>query len=238
MSIHILSETDSIVKSVKRSSVKPEQISVSISNGNKKYIGNDETGFIIWSITEQVTCPFATRMCLKDCYAKKASKAYPTVKVSRRENLRAVYSPLFIERMVELILYKASTGKNKNRKRIVVRIHEAGDFFAEWYADAWMEIARRVSEVDSRIEFWTYTKSFVFFLGKKWCNAFRLRGSVWADTTPEQLERIAELQIPIYTAVEKFQDGDGYNHCECKDCATCETPCGDVSNGNTACEIH
>jgi len=64
-----------------------------------------------------------------------------------------------------------------------------------------------------------------------------IRGSVWADTTQEQLDLIELLGLDIYTAVDKFRDGDGYNHCRCKDCATCETPCGE-RNGNTACEIH
>lgn len=238
MSIHILDENISIVKQWKRSAVKPEQVSIAISRGNKKYHDSDDTAFLIWSITEGITCPFATKMCAISCYAKKASTQYKNVRIARQENLRAVYNPLFVEKMAELILSKARRGNLKNKKRIIVRVHEAGDYFADWYVDKWIEIARIVSEADSRIEFWSYTKSFVYFIGKKWPESFRIRGSVWADTDPEQLKLIESLNLPIYTAVEKFAENDGYAHCRCEDCATCETPCGDMSIRKTACEIH
>lgn len=225
------------VKRVKRASVSESQISYCFPNGNKKYKNNDETGFIIWSIPPKTTCPFSTAHCRAKCYAVKAWNAYPTVKVARTANLRATYSPTFIDDTVAIILYIANTGKNKNRKRIIVRIHESGDFFAEWYLDKWLEICRRVQEADSRVVFWAYTKSFEFLLNKDITNNLFIRASVWDDTDKEQLDLIELLGLDIYTAVEKFAENDGYNHCRCEDCATCETPCGE-HNGHTACEIH
>lgn len=225
------------VKRVKRSSVSESQISYCFPNGNKKYKNNDETGFIIWSIPPKTTCPFSTPMCRAKCYAVKAWNAYPTVKVARTQNMRATFVPTFVDDVVAIISYLATTGKNKNRKKIIVRIHESGDFYNKQYFLAWVEIARRMAEIDPRVRFWAYTKSFEYMVGVDVPDNLVIRGSVWADTTQEQLDLIKLLGLDIYTAVEKFRDGDGYNHCRCEDCATCETPCGE-KNGNTACEIH
>lgn len=225
------------VKRVKRSSVSAEQISYCFPNGNKKYKNNDDTGFIIWSIPPKTTCPFSTPMCRAKCYAVKAWNAYPTVKVARTQNMRATLNATFIEDVVAIILYLANTGKNKKRKKIIVRIHESGDFYSREYYLAWIEIARRVQAADSRIVFWAYTKSFEYMVGTEVPNNMFVRASVWADTEQEQLDLIELLGLDIYTAVDKFRDGDGFNHCRCEDCATCETPCGE-HNGHTACEIH
>ena len=225
------------VKHVKRANVDPTQISYCFPKGNKKYKDNNETGFIIWSIPPMTTCPHSTAHCRSLCYAVKAWRAYPTVRVARTENLRATYYESFVDDVVAIILYIASTGKNKNRKRIIVRIHESGDFYSAFYTDKWMEIARRIQAVDDRIVFWFYTKSFEFFIGKELATSMRPRASVWDDTPEEDLKLIEQLGWDIYTAVEHFADGDGYNHCRCEDCATCETPCGE-HNGHTACEIH
>ena len=239
MSTFIVKHDDNSVnvKRVKRSSVSAEQISYCFPAGNKKYKNNDETGFIIWSIPPMTTCPHSTAHCRNSCYAVKAWRAYPTVRVARTENLRSCYYPTFVDDVVAIILYVANTGKNKNRKRIIVRIHESGDFFAEWYVNKWREIARRIQAVDTRIVFWFYTKSFEFFIGKDMSENMRPRASVWDDTPESDLALIEKLGWDIYTAVEHFADGDGFNHCRCEDCATCETPCGE-HNGHTACEIH
>lgn len=239
MSTYIVKRDGNSVKvcHVKRSSISSDQISYCFPNGNKKYKDNDDTGFIIWSIPPMTTCPHSTPHCREKCYAVKAWRAYPTVRVARTQNMRAAIAPNFVDDVVAIILYKANTGKNKNRKRIIVRIHESGDFFAAYYVDKWIEIARRVQAIDTRIVFWFYTKSFGFFLGKEMPENMRPRASVWDDTPEEDIAMIRELGWDIYTAVEKFADGDGFNHCRCEDCATCETPCGE-KNGHTACEIH
>lgn len=239
MSTYIVNRVGNAVKvqHVKRSSVQKEQISYCFPNGNKKYKGNDETGFIIWSIPPKTTCPFSTPLCRKKCYAVKAWHAYPTVRVARTANYNACDAETFVEDVVAIITYLANTGKNKNRKKIIVRIHESGDFFSEKYFDAWLEICRRIQAVDSRIVFWAYTKSFVYLLKKDVPQNLFIRASVWDDTEKSQIELIEQLKLDIYTAVEKFSEDDGYNHCRCEDCATCPTPCG-AHNGHTACEIH
>lgn len=239
MSTYIVKRDGNSVKvsHVKRSSVTPEQISYCFPKGNKKYKDNNETGFIIWSIPPKTTCPFSTPLCRAKCYAVKAWNAYPTVKIARTQNMRATFAETFISDVVAIITYMANTGKNKNRKRIIVRIHESGDFYSRMYFLAWVEIARRIQVIDSRVKFWAYTKSFAYMVGTELPENLVIRGSVWEDTTKEQLDLIELLGLDIYTAVDKFRDGDGYNHCRCEDCATCPTPCGE-RNGHTACEIH
>lgn len=225
------------VKHVKRSSVSESQLSYCFPNGNKKYKGNDETGFIIWSIPPKTTCPFSTKHCRDKCYAVKAWNAYPTVRVARTQNQRTTFFDSFVDDVVAIISYLANTGKNKKRKKIIVRIHESGDFYSKKYLSYWLEICRRIKEIDSRIVFWAYTKSFEFLVSENIPENLFIRASVWDDTETEQLDLIELLGLDIYTAVEKFSDNDGYNHCRCEDCATCETPCGE-HNGHTACEIH
>jgi len=234
MSIHIISDGYDYVKSARRDSIRESDVSVSVSDGNLKYKPNAHVKFLIWSIPAQSTCPFSTAHCREKCYAMKAQKQYPNVRESRKENLRACFSPNFVDAMTAIILTKA---KRSRKDRIIVRIHESGDFFAEWYLDKWLQIARNCL-ADVRVVFWTYTKSFQFLVGKEIPENFRVRGSVWDDTDDDQLALIEELEMPIYTAVEKFADNDGYAHCQCKDCANCETPCGDMSIMKTACEIH
>ena len=241
MSTYIVNHDNGAVKvqHVKRSLVG-DRVSYCFPNGNKKYKGNDETGFIIWSIPPVSTCPFSTEQCRKNCYAVKAWRAYPTVRVARTANKESAAYPRiqqFIDDVTAIIKYLANTGKNKKRSRIIVRVHESGDYFAEWYFDAWVQIARNCAD-DTRIVFWSYTKSFEFLIGKQMPENFRVRASVWADTDQAQLDLIEQLNLPIYTAVEKFADNDGYAHCRCEDCATCETPCGDMTIRKTACEIH
>jgi len=43
----------------------------------------------------------------------------------------------------------------KKHKPQFVRVHEAGDFYSKEYADKWIEIAKRIPE----LQFYTYTKA-------------------------------------------------------------------------------
>jgi hypothetical protein len=238
---------------------------ISVSDGNKKLKSTagmyNETGeyipstkWLIFNTPAVVTCPFRTRMCggylrgekrfevdektgkiidkKAECYAVKAESAYPSVIPARRDNLRASLMPGFVEAMTAIIL---KTAKNMKKERLIVRIHESGDFYNKKYADMWLKIARNVAH-DIRIVFWCYTKSFVFFDGVQLPENFKLRASVWADTTPEQLEIIARNGWPIYTVYESELPA-GYNECFCKDCANCNQ-CGDMSIKSIACKKH
>lgn len=238
---------------------------ISVSDGNKKLKSTngktDENGnyipstkWLIFNTLAVVTCPYRTAMCggylrgekrfeydektgkiidkKAECYAVKAEKAYPTVIPARRDNLRATILPGFVEMMTEIIL---KTAKNMKKERLIVRIHESGDFYNKRYAEMWLQIARNVAH-DIRIVFWCYTKSFVFFDGVQLPANFKLRASVWADTAPEQLEIIARNNWPIYTVYENELPAN-YNECFCKDCANCNQ-CGDMGIKSIACKRH
>ena len=203
-----------------------------ISDGNKKLVPNKETAFLIWNIPAVTTCPFKTSMCKQSCYAVKAEKAYKQVLPSRKDNLKMSLLPTFVTDMTEIIRDRA---KKTRKPRLIVRIHESGDFYNQIYANKWLEIMRNCEDVE-KITFIAYTKSFQFFDGVELPKNFHLRASVWADTDAEQLEIIKRNNWNIYTAVEKFTDHDDFHQCRCQDCATCGKCWSDEPI--ICCEIH
>ena len=205
-----------------------------ISDGNKKLIPNEKTGFIIWNLPAVITCPYRTGECEISCYALKAEASYPDVLPARIDNFnRSRDTASFIDFMTSYILTVAARGR---KKEYIVRIHESGDFYNQAYTDAWIQIIENVSAVTNNVFFIAYTKSFVFFDGKKLPEKLFLRASIWNDTKPEQLEIIRRNNWSTYTAVEKFTDHDTFTHCNCKDCATCGY-CWS-SRPDIRCEIH
>lgn len=205
---------------------------IKVSRRNKKLVPNKDTAFIIWNLPAKMTCPYATEHCKKACYAVKAETAYPTVKPSRQRNFEISRQADFVVRMTFTILSIASRTK---KKHIIVRIHESGDFYNRVYANAWLQIMQNCM-IDSRIRFIAYTKSFVYFDGVELPKNFSLRASVWDDTPEWQLEIIKRNHWNIYTAVEKFQVGDNFTRCRCKDCATCQKCWQNYAD--IRCEIH
>lgn len=205
---------------------------LNVSRENKKLVPNAETAFIIWNLPARITCPYATEHCKAACYAVKAEKAYPACLPSRQRNFDAARRPDFADNMAETILHIAHGTK---KPRIVVRIHESGDFFNQAYVDAWLNVMERC-KADKRIQFIAYTKSFKFFDGKKLPRNFSLRASIWDDTTPAQLEYVARNGWNIYTAVDEFRPGDKFTRCRCADCATCRKCWQGYKD--IRCEIH
>lgn len=205
---------------------------LNVSNGNKKLISNEALRFIVWNLPAIITCPYATPHCKKNCYAIKAERLYPDCLPSRMRNFEASKRADFVVNMVFTILSIALRSK---AKKIVVRIHESGDFYNKEYADKWLQIAR-LCRVDKRVIFMAYTKSFRYFDGVKLPRNFKLRASVWDDTAADQLEIIARNRWNIYTAVDKFQPGDRFTRCRCKDCATCQKCWQGYKD--IRCEIH
>ena len=207
-----------------------------ISDGNKKLVPNKETAFLIWNIPARQTCPFATKLCSKACYAVKAEKAYKEVKPARLDNLKMSMLPTFVTDMTAIILDRA---RRTRKPRLIVRIHESGDFYSQEYAARWIQIVKNVEAArpnGKEVIFIAYTKSFRFFDGVQLPESFRLRASVWADTDPDQLALIEKNGWPIYTAVEKFSDGDTFHQCRCEDCAGCGKCWSDEPL--ICCEIH
>lgn len=205
---------------------------LNVSNGNKKLVSNENTRFIVWNLPSVKTCPYATEHCKASCYARKAERVYPTCLPSRERNFDESKKIDFVENMVFTITEVAKRSKAKN---IVVRIHESGDFYNREYANKWLEIAN-ACKIDKRIKFIAYTKSFVYFDGVKLPKNFNLRASLWDDTTEKQKEIVSRNGWNIYTAVDKFQSGDNFTRCRCKDCATCKKCWQNYKD--IRCEIH
>ena len=205
-----------------------------ISDGNKKLKPNNHTGFIVWNLPAVMTCPYATKNCIKFCYARKAEKAYPDCLPARMDNFNRSRDPeTFITFMSSYIATIAEKGK---KAEYIIRIHESGDFYNKTYVNAWLEIIRRVNATTKKVKFIAYTKSFRFFDGVKLPRNFYLRASIWDDTKPEDLETIRRNEWSIYTAVDQFRTGDTFTRCRCSDCATCGK-CWSRRH-DIRCEIH
>lgn len=223
-----------LFSSVKTAKDTARDLGYHISDGNKKLVPNDKTGFIVWNLPAIVTCPYATENCKKYCYARKAEKAYPDCLPARMDNFKlSRNTESFIEFMTRYIATIATIGK---KPEYIVRIHESGDFYNQAYTDAWIAIIENVSRITSKVKFIAYTKSFRFFDGKTLPKKLFLRASVWDDTKTADLETIRRNEWTIYTAVESFQKGDTFARCRCKDCATCGK-CWSKRK-DIRCEIH
>lgn len=224
----------SVLKTYKSRKESSRYLGINV-NGNKKLRNSEKVRFMIWSLPAVITCPYATAECIKKCYAKKAEIAYPNVLKSRNRNLEMSKSQDFILNMIFTIETELATSKY-NGKKVVFRIHESGDFYSKEYAMAWLEVAKHFT---NRVTFMAYTKSLVFFKGEEIPENMVIRASVWSDTDKSQLALIEEMDLPIYTAVEKgfnFQV-NGFSKCRCDDCATCGM-CWNKSVRKNACVIH
>lgn len=206
---------------------------LNMSEGNKKLQNTAFVRFLIWNLPAIITCPFATELCKKFCYARKAEKAYPDCLPSRQRNFETSKQADFIIRAIFTILWTLHRDGKKNRT-VVVRIHEIGDFYNQSYTSAWLEVAKALS--GEKVTFIAYTKSFRYFDGKELPKNFHLRASIWSDTKPEDIETINRNGWNIYTAVESFKTGDTFTRCRCTDCATCKKCWQNYKD--IRCEIH
>ena len=217
------------------------------SDSNKKLVptkGEDivrdyenSVGFLIWNLPCRVTCPYATEACKQFCYADKAELAYPDCKPSRIRNFEESREPDFVRRMVYTILRKR---KGMRARKLVVRIHESGDFYNKQYALAWVRIAWLISMYGftaDDITFIAYTKSFPFFDGLQLPPNFRLRASLDSTSLKYLVDMVKRNGWCIYRVVDKFTDPENENNCRCSDCATCGK-CWDLEIRVIECEVH
>lgn len=207
-------------------------IPCNVSRENKKLKPTKETGFIIWNIPAKATCPYATDECAIHCYARKAEIAYPDCLPCRKRNLKESMQKDFARRMAFTIL---SIAKGTRKKKLIVRIHESGDFYNKAYVMAWLEIMKACDGLN--IVFIAYTKSFPFFDGMTLPQNFALRASIWSDTPDRFIEMIKRNGWNTYSAVEKFTDNDSFHQCRCEDCANCGA-CWNNEIHEINCEIH
>ena len=210
------------------------QYTITVSNGNKKLISNNNVRYIVWNIPAVVTCPFRTAACEHSCYARKAERNYPGCLPCRYANLDASKEKAFIDNMIALIEDLLNKPSYRNSKKIVYRIHESGDFYSQEYFNKWLKIADHFRN-NKKLVFVAYTKS-VNFVHDVPANMV-IRYSIWDDTEPEQIAKANALNLPIYTAVDKFTNEPKREQCDCINCSTC-FKCFNAKFDLIKCEIH
>ena len=213
-------KTTEETKKMKKITKKDLNQNIYISEGNKKLKRNDNSYFLIWSLPSVVTCPYATSLCKKSCYAKKAERQYKQVLPCRERNLQESRKSSFVADMVQSITYYTNLPKNKD-KQCFFRIHESGDFYNLPYLIKWMQIAEQLPDVT----FTAYTKSVSFV------NAVRshipknlvIRYSIWDDTREKDVQLAQKLNLPIFTAKDKgeLESLKEYSICP-NDCSRCK----------------
>lgn len=210
---------------------------LTLSENNLKLVPNKDTKFLIWNLPSKITCPFATDMCKNFCYAVKAEKNYPDVLPSRLKHLAESKEADFAERMIYTIEAHLTRPSYKNAKKIIVRIHESGDFYNQHYADKWVKIADHFKH-NKKVVFMAYTKSIVYFGSREHIpNNMVIRFSVWDDTPQYLLNLATEFNYLTYSAVKKFtKDIKSQNRCLCRDCAKCGKCWSNTKR--IICEIH
>lgn len=210
-------------------------------NGNTKLKNNEKIRFMIWNLPAQKTCPFATELCKKSCYAKKAERLYKNVLPCREQNYINSLEYTFVDNMI-FTIENLLNNKAFNGKKAVFRIHESGDFYNLEYAIKWYWIAKHF-ENDNRIIFTAYTKSIIYFINLGYgLNDFPknliIRASLWDDTRKDLKELIFAYNFPVYTALKDIPKNNRYfTECRCSDCATC-LKCYTNDYKNIAVKIH
>jgi hypothetical protein len=103
------------------------------------------------------SCPGATSVCEKICYAGKLEKVYKGVKdvlVNNWNQLKDAKYETMVSLLDEMIIsFKADCDKRNADK--LFRIHWDGDFFNVTYTIAWATVIKKHSDV----QFWVYTRS-------------------------------------------------------------------------------
>ena len=207
-----------------------------LSEGNKKLNANKNVKFLIWNLPAIKTCPFATENCKRFCYALKAERCYPSARNARKDNYNRSLEDSFTSDMIFTISAYLEKKSYRDAKKVVVRIHESGDFYSREYTKKWLAIAKHFED-NKKIVFMAYTKSVEFFKGEEIPNNMVVRFSLWDDTDIKQAMTAALMGLPLYTAVEKFTDEPKIERCGCVDCGKCGK-CWNKNIKTLKCEIH
>lgn len=214
-----------------------------ISKGNKKLAPTKNVRYMIFNLPAQKTCPFATDMCRKSCYAKKAERCYPSVLPSRENNYNASLKDSFADNMIESIGKMLKTPSYTKARHIIFRIHESGDFYSQDYTNKWKKIINHFKHV-KKLRFVAYTKSIDFFRADNyWKNMenVTLLFSIWDDTKENIVNEIIKNNLKYYTACdtttwEKLEDR---KKCRCENCSTCfKCFTNNIKYNSLFCEIH
>jgi hypothetical protein len=98
------------------------------------------------------TCPNAG-VCASGCYARSGAYILSNVSQAYETRLELTQSDTFVER-IGIELEKLLSRARKNNRRVVIRVHDSGDFYSPKYQLSWYYIAKAFPEV----LFYAYTK--------------------------------------------------------------------------------
>jgi hypothetical protein len=105
---------------------------------------------------KQYSCPGATSVCEKICYAGKLERIFPSVKATLLYNWNLIKDAdhdTMVSLLDDMVTAFELESKAKDAKQLF-RIHWDGDFFSDTYAYAWRNVIER--HPDTR--FWVYTR--------------------------------------------------------------------------------
>lgn len=128
---------------------------------NSKMKSSSNTGYTIYNIgipayksrTGLVTCPSAAS-CISGCYARQGTYCFPVVADNREKVLAATRTKGFEEAICHEL---TKLSKKHHGSKLLIRVHDSGDFYSEAYQRSWYTIARICPDV----QFYAYTKQVV-----------------------------------------------------------------------------
>lgn len=105
------------------------------------------------SASGEATCPNAGA-CAAGCYARQGAYNWPTVKAAYEARYQATKNAAsFYLAMVDEIK-RVLKSTDRDGKRLVIRIHDSGDFYSREYFNTWIGIIQTFP----RVTFYAYTK--------------------------------------------------------------------------------
>jgi len=183
--------------------------------------GNRRMKIPTFSLPAEKTCPSATTLCKKHCYAKKAERVYPNVLPSRERNLMDSKKDSFVYKMSDII---------KKRTSPYIRIHESGDFYNQIYLDKWFRICR----LNPDKMFMVYTQRYDLNFSHK-PNNLIVYWTIWPDSKEIPKDGLKayvvdDKKLPKYKKQPKgFKCSKGKgNNITCDKCLYCYKGKGDV----------
>jgi hypothetical protein len=104
------------------------------------------------------SCPGATSVCEKICYAGKLEKVFKSTRELLLSNWDAVQNKSVneLQQMIQFMIDDFKWDCDKYNAAKYFRIHWDGDFFSDDYTKAW----RKVIKHNKDVQFWVYTRVY------------------------------------------------------------------------------
>lgn len=118
------------------------------------------------------TCPNAGA-CAVGCYARQGAYVWPTVKAAYEARFQLTKHPVDFEYQINNEIYKLNKSATKQGKQLVIRIHDAGDFYSREYFTSWI----RIINANPSVKFYAYTKQVEMLQDEKLPANFKLNFS-------------------------------------------------------------